>query len=59
MTDHIAAYIREVNSLYQTGITTEHSFRPALQRLIAACTGCTVINEQSHSEDTSLLIPHS
>lgn len=44
----ISAYIKEINKLYQTGITTEHSFRPALQRLLQECTGCTVINEQSH-----------
>lgn len=48
MTEYIAAYIKEVNQLYQTGLTTEHSFRPALQRLLQDCTGCTVINEQSH-----------
>ena len=50
MTEHIAAYIREVNQLYQTGITTEHSFRPALQRLLRDCTHLLVVNEQSHIE---------
>ena len=50
MTEHIAAYIREVNQLYQTGITTEHSFRPALQRLLQDCTHLLVVNEQSHIE---------
>lgn len=44
----IATYIKELDQLYQTGITTEHSFRPALQRLLQDCTGYTVINEQSH-----------
>ena len=34
--------------MYQTGLTTEHSFRPALQRLLQDCTRCTVINEQTH-----------
>ena len=48
MKDAILLYIKEVNQLYQTGLTTEHSFRPALQRLLQDCTHCTVINEQSH-----------
>lgn len=48
MIEYIAAYIKELNELYKTGLTTEHSFRPALQRLLQDCTGCTVINEQSH-----------
>ena len=48
MTEYISAYIKEINQLYQTGITTEHSFRPALQRLLQECTNCTVVNEQSH-----------
>ena len=48
MHEFIVTYIREINTLYQTGLTTEHSFRPALQRLLTACTGFTVVNEQSH-----------
>ncbi len=48
MTEHISVYIKEIDRLYQTGITTEHSFRPALQRLLQDCTGLIVINEQSH-----------
>ena len=48
MNEFISTYIKEINQLYQTGLTTEHSFRPALQRLLQACTNCTVINEQSH-----------
>lgn len=48
MNDAISLYIKEINQLYLTGLTTEHSFRPALQRLLEACTNCTVINEQSH-----------
>ena len=48
MTEHISAYIKEVNQLYQTGLTTEHSFRPALQRLLQECTKLTVVNEQTH-----------
>ena len=48
MNEFISTYIKEINQLYQTGLTTEHSFRPALQRLVSDCAGCTVINEQSH-----------
>lgn len=48
MTEHISAYLKEINQLYQTGLTTEHSFRPALQRLLTSCTGCKVVNEPSH-----------
>lgn len=48
MIQHITAYIKELNALFQTGLTTEHSFRPALQRLLSDCTGFTVINEQTH-----------
>ena len=48
MTEHISVYIKDINQLYQTGLTTEHSFRPALQRLLQECTSCTVVNEQSH-----------
>ena len=48
MTEYIAAYIKEVNQLYQTGLTTEHSFRPALQRLLQDCTHLTAVNEPTH-----------
>lgn len=48
MTEYIAAYIKELNELYKTGLTTEHSFRPALQRLLQECTKLTVVNEQTH-----------
>lgn len=48
MTEHISAYIKEVNQLYQTGVTTEHSFRPALQRLLKECTHLIAINEPTH-----------
>ena len=34
MTEFISTYIKEIDQLYQTGATTEHSFRPALQRLL-------------------------
>ena len=48
MTEHISAYIKEVNQLYQTGVTTEHSFRPALQQLLKSCTNLIAINEPTH-----------
>lgn len=48
MTDIIKAYIQDLNRQFQTGITTEHSFRPALKQLIENCTGLKVVNEQSH-----------
>ena len=48
MKEFISAYVKEIDKLYQTGLTTEHSFRPALQRLLQDCTRCTVINEQTH-----------
>ena len=48
MTEYIAAYIKELNELYKTGLTTEHSFRPALQRLLQDCTHLTVVNEPTH-----------
>ncbi len=48
MTEYIAAYIKELNELYKTGLTTEHSFRPALQRLLQDCTHLTAVNESTH-----------
>ena len=50
MTEHINAYIKQINQRYQTGVTTEHSFRGDLQQLIEACTGFKAINEPSHIE---------
>lgn len=44
----IATYIKELDRLYLTGLTTEHSFRPALQKLLENLCQCTVVNEQSH-----------
>lgn len=44
----IAAYIKELDRLYLTCLTTEHSFRPALQKLLENLCQCTVVNEQSH-----------
>ena len=48
MKEFISAYVKEIDKLYQTGLTTEHSFRPALAQLLRDCTGCTVVNEQTH-----------
>ena len=48
MTEIISAYVKEIDQLYQTGLTTEHSFRPALQRLLQDSLHLTVINEQTH-----------
>ena len=45
---YIAAYIKELDRLYLTGLTIEHSFRPALQKLLENLCLCTVVNEQSH-----------
>jgi len=45
--EHLSAYVKELNRLYQTGATTEHSFRPALQRLLEQLCQCTVVNEQT------------
>ena len=46
MIDLIRAYIKHIDLLYQTGVTTEHSFRGDLQRLVEDATGYKVINEQ-------------
>ncbi len=45
MEEQIKQYIAELNKKNRQGDTTEHSFRPALQQLLEACTNCTVINE--------------
>lgn len=42
----IAGYLNEIRSLYASGRTTEHSFRPALSRLFASIDpDLTIINE--------------
>ena len=46
MIDLIKAYIKHIDQLYQTGVTTEHSFRGDLQQLLEDTTDYTVINEQ-------------
>ena len=47
-TDAVSAYVAEVAKLARMGMTTEHSFRPALQRLLQDSLHLTVINEQTH-----------
>lgn len=46
MIDLIKAYIKHIDQLYQTGVTTEHSFRGDLQKLLEDATGYKVVNEQ-------------
>lgn len=48
MIEIIKAYIKHIDLLYQTGVTTEHSFRGDLQRLMEETTGYKVVNEPSH-----------
>jgi len=45
----IQNYIKEVKKLYQGGISTEHSYRPALQIMLRELvSGITVTNEPKH-----------
>ena len=46
MIENIKEYIKHIDQLYQTGVTTEHSFRGDLQKLLEDTTGYKVINEQ-------------
>ena len=46
MIENIKAYIKRIDKRYQTGETTEHSFRGDLQQLLEEVTTYTVINEQ-------------
>ena len=46
MIDLINAYIAQLDKRYQTGETTEHTFRGDLQKLLEDTTGYVVINEQ-------------
>ena len=42
----IQGYLNEIRALYASGLTTEHSFRPALSRLFESIDNeLTVINE--------------
>lgn len=46
MEENIKAYIKRIDKRFQTGETTEHSFRGDLQQLLEEITDYTVINEQ-------------
>ena len=49
---NIAAYLSEIRALYNSGQTTEHSFRPALARLFEGIDPTlTVINEPKRTID--------
>jgi len=48
----IPGYLDEIRTLYRTGQSTEHSFRPALERLFASIDpALTVINEPRRTVD--------
>ena len=48
----VTAYLAEIQKLYSSGQTTEHSFRPALAKLFASIDAdITVINEPKHITD--------
>lgn len=50
-TEAVAAYIAEVAKLAKTGVTTEHSFRPALSKLLSALLpDLTPVNEAKRLE---------
>ncbi|MCL1945813.1 MAG: N-6 DNA methylase [Chitinivibrionia bacterium] len=49
-TDEINEYIFQLNDKYKEDVTTEHSFRGALETLLKNLTDCTVINEARHIE---------
>ena len=50
-TDAVAAYVAEVAKLAKTGVTTEHSFRPALSKLLSALLpDLTPVNEAKRLE---------
>ncbi|GHT38598.1 hypothetical protein AGMMS49965_02470 [Bacteroidia bacterium] len=45
---HITTYLASLSALYSQGITTEHSFRGALETLLKNMTGFSVVNEARH-----------
>ena len=48
----VQGYLSEIRALYASGQTTEHSFRPALAKLLASIDpAITVINEPKHITD--------
>ena len=47
----LRAYVGEIAAQWKTGAATEHSYRPALQRLLADAIPCaTVVNEPARIE---------
>jgi hypothetical protein len=48
MHPHITNYLKDISTLYSQGITTEHSFRGALETLLKNMTGFSVVNEARH-----------
>ena len=49
MSQDINTYIAEIDKIYRTGKATEHSYRPALQKLLEKITsGLTITNEPKH-----------
>jgi predicted helicase len=48
MQSFITAYLKSVSELYSQGITTEHSFRGALEALLSSMTGFAAVNEAQH-----------
>ena len=50
MVEDIKEYISEISNKYKNGITTEHSFRGALETLLKNMTNCKVINEARRIE---------
>ncbi|MDR2683975.1 MAG: N-6 DNA methylase, partial [Prevotellaceae bacterium] len=48
MQPHITSYLNSVSALYAQGITTEHSFRGALETLLKNMTDFAVVNEAQH-----------
>lgn len=48
---HFAAYLDEIRSVYATGVASEHSYRPALQRLFQSIDpALAVVNEPRRVE---------
>ncbi|HPG69863.1 MAG TPA: hypothetical protein PLO37_23685 [Candidatus Hydrogenedentes bacterium] len=46
----ITTYLREIERQLATGLSTEHTHRPALQKLVESCKkGITATNEPSRS----------
>jgi len=49
--EHLSDYIKEIDKIYRTGKATEHSYRPALLKLLEGITtGLSITNEPKHIE---------